>query len=165
MASSIVSSATRWLGGISHINSSLKETYHYHVVEIRAKNLTFYGTGVTIEAAQTQAELKKKMALGDPTGLYASFLAGKAPSPGEVYSDPLPSKYHVSKPLCFLSERRLAVMSGQSVATKAWMDASEDRKINVVRNFFKCKMLKDLLWAWWEILQKNVRQTQTKWSL
>ena len=83
----------RWVGGISHINSSQQSTFHWNTVEITSHGRTFYGTGLTATAAENnvraKADLFTKIGMthkdGTEKGEYAELLCGHAPVPGMLY--------------------------------------------------------------------------------
>lgn len=82
--------AFRWVGGMSHINSSQRSVFHWNTVEYRAYERTFYGTGLTVSAAENSAKVKaevyiKQRAVHKDSLDFVELLCGHAPGPGNLY--------------------------------------------------------------------------------
>ncbi|OQV21783.1 hypothetical protein BV898_04359 [Hypsibius exemplaris] len=109
----------RWLGGLSHVNSSQKDNYHSNVVELAAQGRIFYGTGLTVAAAEDQAREKATLFAritnahrADPRqGEFVELLCGRAPVPDRIYRDSLPAKDQVALAnAVFVSDKRMVAI-------------------------------------------------------
>ena len=128
----------RCLGGVSHVNKSLKESFHYQVVQLRSAGRYFYGVGDTVDYAKREA-LQKAVLAQKCSDAALHFVCGKASVPSEIYTDLLPSKSRSMIPTGHLCEKRLNAFTTESTRSeKPLIDfaISADPKVNAVLTFF-----------------------------
>lgn len=136
--------AFRWMGGVSHVNSSQKCIFHWNTVELTAREGIFYGSGLTAVTAEEQATAKldlyrriRSMSKEDRGGAEsAEFVCGRASWPGRPYKDPLPAKLHVTAAgqQFFVPDARMnAILAGEELFQP--VPGHAEPKIEKIRSF------------------------------